>query len=313
MITPDEARQFAQKHFPNAPEKLIEELGIELNESELSGCDGWCLSLGDTAIIRLNSKLGVGRRRFTLAHELSHLILGIPGVIGETYEQMLSSSLEEERQVNELASELLLPTTIVRQLIPDVPVVFGALKRLAKKANVSELAAAIRVCNLSQELGLINSSVVFFSSGTAVSWQWSTTFKMPEDRAISLLESARGSSPDVFRFKRTDGQVIVASIIENPNFGSATLFVQLLPEELGLQTSQHEHRKKLENELFAGNVKLQQRMSGFFGAHKGRIASMTLKQAIEDFWNRYESQLKSTPVNSSLGREYVELRIKEWF
>lgn len=47
MITPDEARQFAQKHFPNAPEKLIEELGIELNESELSGCDGWCLSLGD--------------------------------------------------------------------------------------------------------------------------------------------------------------------------------------------------------------------------------------------------------------------------
>ena len=40
MITPDEARQFAQKHFPNAPEKLIKELDIELNESELSGCDG---------------------------------------------------------------------------------------------------------------------------------------------------------------------------------------------------------------------------------------------------------------------------------
>ncbi len=120
---------------------------------------------------------------------------------------MLSSSLAEERKVNELASELLLPSSIVRQFIPDIPVVSGALKRLAKKANVSELAAAVRVCNLSQELGLINASVVFFSSGTAVSWQWSTTLEMPEDTAISLLESARESSPDVFRFKRTDGQV----------------------------------------------------------------------------------------------------------
>ncbi len=315
MITPEEARKFALRHFPQAPEKLVRELGITLRESEMSGCDGWCLSRGEKAIIRINSNLGTGRKRFTLAHELGHLILGIPGIVGESYEEMLSSNIAEERQVNQLASELLMPEPIVQQVLPDLPVVCDGLRRLAKKANVSELAAAIRVCNLAEEIGLNNALVVLFDDDDSVRWQWSQTLTMLESTACELFRRARGSGPEVFRVEREDGKVIVASIIENHYFGSATMFVQLLPNDVGYNLSHHERRKQLEQALFEGEVKLQQRMSGFFGALKDRVKKQGLSksQAKSDFWQRYEETLSGTSVDSEEGHAYVDLRIEEWF
>lgn len=136
---------------------------------------------------------------------------------------------------------------------------------------------------------------------------------MPNNTAAWLLNESRVASPQAFRQKRSEGDVIVASTIENPFFGSATLFVQLLPAEVGMNLSHHEKRKQLEQELFAGEVKLQQRLSGLFGAHKNRIHGMTLNEAIDSFWERNRIKLKDTPVNSKQGREYVWLRISEWF
>lgn len=314
MILADDARRFAETHFPEAPEKLAAHLGVSIRESPLDGCDGWCLTLDNRSIIRINSNQSPGRKRFTLSHELGHLILGIPGVVGETYEQMLSSNSAEERRVNDLASELLMPTSLVQSLLPEATVVAGDLKKLAKRANVSDLAAAIRVCNLATEIGLISASVVLFE-GDRVKWQWSRTLQMPEQTSHNLLAAAREASPAAFRHHREDGNVIVASIIENPYFGSATLFVQLLPAELGISLSNHERRKSLEEVLFLNDVKLQQRVSGLFGAHKPRIsvAQLSLDAAIADFWQRNTVKLTGTSLDSQSGREYVALRIGEWF
>ncbi len=313
MITPEAARKFALEHFPRGPEALVEELGVDVRESQMSGCDGWCLVRNDTAIIRINSRLGMKRRRFTLAHELGHLILGIPGIVGESYEQMLSSDLDDEKKVNELASEILLPESIVRHVISDLPVVSIALKRLAKKANVSELAAAIRVCNLAAKIGLVNASVVFFDSDGAIRWQWSKTLSMTEQTAIQLLEDARRSAPEVYRFERDEGDVIVGSIIENSNFGSATLFVQLLPKSLAINVSHHERKDQLERVLFENDSGLRNRVSGFLGGNKVRLSKLTKSQAIQDFWRHYEGVLRDTIMNSDEGREYISIRIKEWF
>lgn len=314
MISADDARRFAETHFPEAPEKLAAHLGVLVRESPLDGCDGWCLTLEGRTIIRINSNQSPGRKRFTLTHELGHLILGIPSVVGETYEEMLSSNSAEERRVNDLASELLMPTTVVQSVLPEVTVVAGDLKKLAKRANVSDLAAATRVCNLATEIGLINASVVLFE-GDCVKWQWSNTLQMPEQTVRKLLAAARDAAPTAFRYHREDGNVIVASIIENPYFGSATLFVQLLPAKLGMSLSNHERRKSLEEVLFLNDVKLQQRVSGLFGAHKLRIsaAQLSLDAAIADFWARNAVKLAETSLDSQSGREYVALRIGEWF
>jgi hypothetical protein len=225
---------------------------------------------------------------------------------------MLSSDLDEEKRVNQIASEILLPHSIVKQVIPDLPVVSAALKRLAKKANVSELAAAIRVCNLAAEIGMVNASVVFFDEG-AIRWQWSRTLSMPEETAMQLLEEARGTAPDVYRFEREEGDVIVGSIIENPNFGSATLFVQLLPKSLAMNISHHERKEQLERILFDNNPNLRSRVSGFFGGNKVRLSRLTKSQAIQDFWSRYKDTFRDTIMDSDEGREYISIRIGEWF
>jgi len=312
MISAQQATQFARKHFPLGPEKLAEYLGIALRESPMKGCDGWCLTRGNRAIIRINSRLFASRKRFTLAHELAHLILGVPTVVGETYEDMLGSDSAEERRVNELASALLLPADVVKSSLPDLPVVADGLKKLAKKAKISQLATAIRVCNLAEEIGLVNASVVLFDDDH-VRWQWSKTLEMSNETAVTLLREARRVGGTAYRRQRPDGKAIVASTIENPAFGSATLFVQLLPAELGMNLTYHERRKQLEQRLFKNDERLRQSMSGMMGAHKPRVAAMTFEQAIDDFWERHHDRLQGTTIDSTDGREYVRLRIGEWF
>lgn len=314
MISAEEARRFAEAHFPEAPEKLAAHLGVTVHHSPMSGCDGWCLSSGNRSIVRINSNQSSGRKRFTLSHELGHLILGIPSIVGETYEQMLSSDSAEERRVNELASELLMPASIVQSVLQERIVVAGDLQKLAKRANVSDLAAAIRVCNLAPDIGLMSASVVLFE-GDDVKWQWSRTLNIPEQSARNLLIAARQASPTAFRQMQADGTAIVASIIENPLFGSATVFVQRIPAELGLSLSHHEQRQQLEEVLFRGEAKLLQQVSGLLGAHKNRILTARLSRddAIADFWQRNAARLSATSLDSEIGRDYVALRIAEWY
>lgn len=81
-ITVGDALLFAEENFPNAPERLVNYLEIEVKYSSLN-CDGWCLQFDDRAVIRINSEMPDVRKRFTLAHEIGHLIYGVTTVVGE--------------------------------------------------------------------------------------------------------------------------------------------------------------------------------------------------------------------------------------
>jgi Zn-dependent peptidase ImmA (M78 family) len=312
MISEAQARSFAESTFPEAPEKLAECLRIDVRYSPLSGCDGWCLVRGEKAIVHLNNKLSTVRQRFTLAHELGHLILGIPTVVGETYEDMLRSDSDDERRVNDLASALLIPAKVAKKSLSELPVVTAALQKLAKKAKVSELAAAIRVCNLAREIGLVNASVVQFNNDQ-IRWQWSKTISMTSETAVDLLSKTRKTVPQAFRHVQADGKVIVASTIENPTFGTATLFVQLLTSEDGLKLSTHEKRLQLESQLFEKSPKLRPQVNGSLGYFKNIRTATSVRKTVAEFWQRYGEMFKNTALSSKAGRAYVELRIGEWF
>ena len=311
----DQAKRFAESHFPKGPEALAEKLGIEVLTGPLAGCDGWVLSGPFGTRIRLNEASSPLRRRFTLAHELGHLLLGIPTVVGESSYETLKSNSAEERAVNDLASELLLPKSVVRQHCPVVPVIAAQLKKLAKVAKVSHLAAAIRVSNLAVEIGLVNASVAFFKDGE-IEWNWSKTLNIPEDIAQALLEESRNRHPQPFRYLRKEtNDVIVASMIENPLGSSATLFVQLLPADVVKQISPAERRIELEGFLFSDDTGFRPVIQGRFSAMKQRCENMSLDQAITDFNSRYAD--KWTPsqkrkLTSARGQEYVRLRLSEW-
>jgi hypothetical protein len=68
---------------------------------------------------------------------------------------------------------------------------------------------------------------------------------MRDDTAVRLLAEARELAPMPVRRPTKKGDLIVASVIENPYLGTATLFVQLLPADVGMRPSHHERRKEL--------------------------------------------------------------------
>lgn len=311
MIGKDEAVEFATQNFPNAPEKFVEHFGISVKDSRASGSDGWCLQLHGHAIIRVSSCLSNNAKRFTLAHEIAHLILGIPATFGETFEEMIASDKYEERLVNDLAAELLMPLREAKRDFNEPPIVAAALRRFAKRAGVSELSAAIRVCNLVEELGLTNASVVSFS-GDDVRWQWSKTLRMTTETAVDLLVEARESSPHAYRADYGGDQTIVASVLDNPHFGSATLFVQLLPKHLGEVLSFDERRRQFEDEHVNPIPKFRAKVQGIFGAFKPKCQGMTIDQAEELFWEQNQERLGETPIGTAEGRAYVRLRLEQF-
>lgn len=311
MLSVDDAQRVAQEAFPHGPERLVKILKPLVEVRPLGGCDGMCIARGDQAVIFLNEAHGEARRRFTLAHELGHLLLGIPPTAGESLADMLTSDNEEERQVNAVAAELLLPQKIVAENIKEIPVVAEVLKRFAKLARVSELTTALRVADLATDLGLEKASVVHFDGG-GVKWQWSHTIKMKHEKARRLLRETRQAPHGVLRLRQRDATV-VASTIEKSFFDSATLFVQVLPEKIANNVTSDERRKGLEAILYSETSELKTSMEGRFGALRNRIEGKTPAQVENDFWQRYLKILSTTELNSDEGREYVRLRINQWY
>ena len=102
---------------------------------------------------------------------------------------------------------------------------------------------------------------------------------------------------DIFGEDKND--VIVASLIENPFFGSATLFVQLLPAEYGEQKSRDERRAELEQYLFDGQVHFQRQLQGCFGAFKPRSKACLHRRLRPCSGNAMKNVLRESPGSDS--------------
>lgn len=314
MIAPEDAIVIAREAFPRGPEVLVDRLNVHVEHRPLGGCDGFCVASHERAVIFLNKTdvSSVKRSRFTLAHELAHLILGIPSIVGETLNDMLSSDDADERRVNEFAAELLVPASIVTTLITEIPVVAQSLVRLARRANVSDVSAALRITDLADKLGLARASVIHFDR-SGIRWQWTRTERVPSAKAAMLLDRAQKSAPRAFRIDEGDGTTTVAAVIENGLFDTATLLVQRLPSGKAQNLTSDERRKQLEELLFGDDLQLTRRMNGYVGALKNRMTGRTAEQLEADFWQRYQQTLDPTPMNSTEGREYIRLRISQWY
>lgn len=114
----------------------------------------------DRSVIGVNSSHPLTRQRFTIAHELGHLLLhGSRSVIVDTHvfrrDQTSSMGTEtEEREANGFAAELLMPSVFVERefdaVLDDDPGVTARqlVARLAAVFGVSEQAMEIRLGTL---------------------------------------------------------------------------------------------------------------------------------------------------------------------
>ena len=311
MISQEAALRITAAHFPNGPEELAKQLAVEVLTSPLVGVEGWCLR-GVNTIIHLNAASSAFRQRFTLSHELAHLVLGTePDIATEPFR----SDRSEEREADQLASEFLIPDAQLKAYVGGrLPVDAKTLTRLAKAAKVSPVMAACRVVNATIELGLQNAAVIFFVNGDE-QWRFSHRLRFHDDDARALLHDAIKHKPNAVRKANHDGNVVVGSLIDAPTY--QVLLLQLLSRDDAARETYDERMRALANMLFGTDHSFRQSVAASLGIVKRQCCGQTLNQAFKYFMQHYPGVKytgdKGSKLESPSGREYIQLYLRRWF
>jgi Zn-dependent peptidase ImmA (M78 family) len=116
---------------------------------------------GAAPVIGVNSSNSKLRQRFTIAHELGHLLLHegtgliIERLVRVNFRNATSSTAtdSEELEANRFAAELLMPEDLLQRILGSLLVGrplsdIDLVKRLARRFEVSEQAMTFRLANL---------------------------------------------------------------------------------------------------------------------------------------------------------------------
>jgi Zn-dependent peptidase ImmA (M78 family) len=148
-------------------ERIAEYLGVDIKYDDLDDDVSGFLSVDpDHAVAVINSEHHPNRQRFTIAHELGHFVLHVKSNEGlfidkkyAVHHRDSKSSLgtvDTEREANLFASALLMPRSLVRELLEDYQVDFLdeiETHSFARKLGVSEQALGFRLARLNYEVG----------------------------------------------------------------------------------------------------------------------------------------------------------------
>jgi hypothetical protein len=131
--------------------QIASALGVEVEEADAHTFDGALVrfkrSIEGVIAIRKSIR-EIGRKNFTIAHELGHLLL--PGHDEstvchasdvETWDDSLS---KQELEANEFAGELLLPSTLIQKVVSQGRPTFEAIDAIATTYATSLTATAYR-------------------------------------------------------------------------------------------------------------------------------------------------------------------------
>ena len=311
MIALEESRQITAKAFPNGPEELLKRLGVEVYYANLVGVEGWCIR-GPRTVIRINSRSTRYRQRFTLSHELAHLVLGTePDIATEPF----SNDSIEEREADNLAAEFLIPSDqLLKHIGGMVPIDAKSLNRLANAANVSPVMAACRVVKAGDVLGITHSAVLFFRNGKE-EWRYSPDLIFDEGEPSEILRLAVISKPSPVRRDNSDGRILVGSIIDAQIY--QILFIQLLPKGDAHQETFDEKLRRCGKELFENDNGFQSSLAGAFGNVKAKCFGQNIEQAIAYFYEKYVGirykYSREQKLQTNSGKEFVRLSLSKWF
>jgi Zn-dependent peptidase ImmA (M78 family) len=165
-----EARRLLTKYAvtgaPVPVDRIAEGEGAQIARHHFDGSEsGFILREGKRAIIGVNTRTSVRRQRFTIAHEIGHLLLHsgkliVDHAVRVNWRDETSSQATDEQEIaaNAFAAELLMPSDLVfshlASYVEDMRVNNEAIGRdeliaqLARIFNVSTEAMGYRLINL---------------------------------------------------------------------------------------------------------------------------------------------------------------------
>ncbi len=200
-----------------ALEDVARNLGVQTITVEPLRFDGGVFEDASGLRVKLNSASPLKRRRFTLAHEIAHLILASGGP-REAHRSHASTVLE--RACDAVAAEVLMPFDRVRAVVPRKASV-KTLLDLGNQFGVSLQAVAVRV----HELGFWTESVGFWRWDGNARELWFVGRRMWPDKRLYLSAFARAM--------KEEGTITTSEVIEEQ--GRGALPVSLEVRRLGTE------------------------------------------------------------------------------
>lgn len=150
------ARRFVREANPTTipvpMDAYLEQVGAWLKLDKSMGADeaGCSFKLGGKRYISVNVNERSERQRFTICHEVAHIVLGLP-----SEHNIMPCWSHAKRSPNEIAcdvfaAELLLPYRLFKPLVDKVEIGFVAIADLARQFKASLTATGSRFATLTQ-------------------------------------------------------------------------------------------------------------------------------------------------------------------
>ena len=131
---------------PPIPVRLVaERLGVSNISIRPMVEDGALVRLGTVTNVLLREGRSPTRQRFTLAHELGHLLLLGDTDLAVEFRQVQRGRDAEESLCDDIAAALLMPTEWIRERFSSRPMMLPMVRDLAPACEVSMAAAFVRL------------------------------------------------------------------------------------------------------------------------------------------------------------------------
>lgn len=132
-------KDLCNQEIPVVLNDIIQKLGIIVKSDELD-IDGISrVDKDGICFIMYNQKMSVVRQRFTVAHEIGHIVLDHIPIEGNTSQL---SSVSQEKEANTFAGELLVPSSDIKMFMKDGT---KNIQDIMERYQVSKEAAAIAI------------------------------------------------------------------------------------------------------------------------------------------------------------------------
>lgn len=165
------AKALLHRFGARAPQHVVVEafaarLGVEIIEAPLEGATAQLVRTGARAMIIVAERVtDPAARRFSIAHELGHLLLEHPSHDPQHLCAPHGQARDHETEANAFAAELLMPSQMLQRDCEVSPVDLAVPRRIARDYNVSILASARRFTELASER-----CAAVFSANREVKW-----------------------------------------------------------------------------------------------------------------------------------------------
>lgn len=162
--------------------QIANKLNLQILEVDAHSFDGALIRAREVPfgqIVIRKSIRELGRKYFTVAHEIGHFLLQHDATnlvcTQSDIATWVNGPRQAEREANDFAAEILMPVSAVEPIIRDAAPSIQLIERIARIFHTSLSAAAWRYCDLTQEV-----CAVVWSTDRRIEWaKRSEAFRYP--------------------------------------------------------------------------------------------------------------------------------------